>query len=307
MADMEPRTARGVLGHIARKLGILPMSQSFKKTPQELVDLIGDSAGIPKEELQKIMGDMEALKGLMAELGDEGDAAPAPAPAPSKKDPIRRSAAAPAPTEAPPARGRGRGAPAPAPAPVEEEEEVEEVEEEEEAPAPAPAPARGRGRGAAAPEPVKEPARGRGAAPAGRGRGAPAPAPEPEVAPEPTPKDPVRGARGGRGRGASPAPAETGTGAGEITPDTVTLSRADYESILANIDGLKTAVDSLKQQIEGHEKALGDIGQDVGRLDAAATLVVTELFFLDDKQQPLEDAPTSVLDIEDIEAVALGG
>lgn len=298
--EAEPRTPRGVLAKIARILGAVQPQLSFRKTPEELIELIGDKVDA---DLASIKGDqaalLEVLADVVAQHGDGDGAAEAPA-ATSKKEPVR---------EEPAARGRGRGG-APAkdepkePArgrggakkdepkePVRggrgrgrqvEEEPEEEEEEEAEAPEPAPeeAPRGRRGRGGdSAKDPVVEEA-------PRRGRGRAAAEPEPEPAPE------GRRGRGGRGRG-EPEASESAAPA------------FDASALEADIAALKLALEGkaeskLVVSLEKNVKLL-TANQEV--FDKAITLVINELFFTDSKSGKLtKDAVTSVLEVEDIEA-----
>ena len=295
--EAEPRTPRGVLAKIARILGAVQPQLSFRKTPEELIELIGDKVDA---DLASIKGDqaalLEVLADVVAEHGDGDGAAEAPA-ATSKKEPVR---------EEPAARGRGRGG-----APAKDEpkepargrggakkdepkepvrgrgrgrvvEEEPEEEEEEQTPEPEEAP-RGRGGRGRGGDSVKEPVE---EAPRGRGRGRSAPA---ESEPEPA-------AEGRRGRGRA---------RGEPEAAESTAPVFDASALEADIAALKLALEG-----KAEAKALVSIEKNVALLvahqdvlDKALALVINELFFTDNKSGKLtKDALKSVLEIEDIEA-----
>ena len=101
MSDIpQPRTARGLLAMLARHLGVIHLSESFSKTPDELLALIGDRSGIPSQELRRLFergGPPLYSRGLgllvrhMQSLGidvadwPEEDLPPAPLPPPEPK------------------------------------------------------------------------------------------------------------------------------------------------------------------------------------------------------------------------------
>lgn len=323
-----PHTPRGVLAKIARVLGVVQAQLSFRKTPQELVELIGNKAG--PDSLVTIMDDYDALVEVLASITDDGEEKPVRGePTADAKEPVRgRGRATEEPAKEPakePARGRGRAAEAPAKEPVRGRGRAAAKEEEEEAP-----PARGRGRTAAKEEP---PARGRGAAkeePAARGRGRGRNVEEEEEeeveeveaeVEEEVEEAPARG-RGRAGPQKEPAVAGRGRGRGraaaeepeepEEQPARRGRGRAaaeeppafDPSSLEADISALRVALEGKAEAkaLANVEKGLGELVAARASIDAALTLLVNEMFFVDGKGYLTKRAVDSVLDIEDLAA-----
>lgn len=327
----DPRTPRGTLAKIARILGVVKPQLSFRKSPVELVELIGDRVDDLLEPGETLPGLVEAANNevlllILAEVikqhgdsdsADGGGEAPEPAPAAAgrkspattQKEPAtgrgrgRGAAAEPEPEKAP-ARGRGpakepaaaapgRGRGRGAPVETDEDDDDATPPEDDEQPPEDAAPARGgRGRGrGAAAEPEKAPVTQKSPVTGGRGRGRGAAAEEPAAA-----DAPVRG-RGGRGRGAAPAETENADKAPAGAAFDASVLEADIAALRVALEG-KAEAKALASVL----KTLETLQANVTALDAAVTLVLNEQFFVDAKGNLAAEAPESVLDIEDINA-----